>query len=138
MKPMSKIKKILLGILAIVVLFVVVQIVNAAKYAMTVRVVEGENVIGVNPLAERLDFGDLSRNNRIARQVSIQNGGGIDIFVAAFKFGELSELVDIDKNFFVVPAKTEAKLVFEVGIPPSAETREYSGGVWIFRLPKPF
>ena len=64
---MSKIKKILIGIVAILVLLVVIQLVNAAKYKMVVNVVEGENVMGINPLADKLDFGDLSRNNGMTR-----------------------------------------------------------------------
>lgn len=129
---------IILGIAAIVAIFVVVQFMNATKYDMTVNVVDGENVLGLNPTTERLDFGDLSRNNGVARQVSIENGGGIDIFVVAFKFGELAGLVKLDRNFFVLKSKEEAQISLEVFIPPSAETRTYDGRVWIFRLPKPF
>jgi len=135
---MSKIKVIILGIGAVAAIFVIVQFINATKYEMVVNVVEGENVLGLNPTTERLDFGDLSRNNGIARQVSIANGGGMDIFVAAFKFGELAGLVNLDRNFFVLKPGEESKLSLEVFIPPSAETRKYDGKIWIFRLPKPF
>jgi hypothetical protein len=132
------IKKIFLGLLALVLLFVVIQIVNAAKYEMTVNVVEGENILGLNPTTERLDFGDLSRNNGIARQVSMANGGSIDIFVMAFKFGELASLADLDRNFFVLSPGEEVQMSFDVTIPPSAEIRKYNGRVWVFRIPKPF
>ena len=136
---MSKIKLVILIILAVIGIFVIVQFINAAKYEMVVNVVEGENVLGLNPTTERLDFGDLSRNNGIARQVSIQNGGGtFGIFVAAFKFGELAGLVNLDRNFFVLKPGEEAQISLEVFIPPSAETRKYEGKIWIFRLPKPF
>ena len=135
---MSKIKLVILIILAVIGIFVIVQFINAAKYEMVVNVVEGENVLGLNPTTERLDFGDLSKNNGIARQVSMENGGGIDIFVAAFKFGELAGLVNLDRNFFVLKPGEEAQISLEAFIPPSAETRKYEGKVWIFRLPKPF
>ncbi len=131
------IKKIILGLIVIVAIFVVVQFINASKYEMTVNVVEGENVLGLNPTTERLDFGDLSRNNGIARQVSIENGGGMDIFVFAFKFGELASLVKLDRNFFVLESGQDVQLSLEVFIPPSAEVRKYDGKIWIFRLPKP-
>ena len=125
-------------LVGIVVLLSVVQIINASKYDMVVNVVEGENVIGVNPLTERLDFGDLSRNGRLARQVSVKNGGGIDSYVIVWKRGELSDLVRVDPNFFIVKPGEEKKISFEAYVPPSAETRKYEGKVWVFRLPKPF
>ncbi len=135
---MSKIKKILIGVGFILTLFVVIQIVNAAKYEMVVNVVEGENIMGINPLAERLDFGDLSRNNGMTRYVNFKSSGGTSVYIAAFKFGEISDLVKIDKNFFTLNPGEEVKMSFEIQIPPSAEVKQYSGGVWIFRIPTPF
>lgn len=135
---MSKLKKILLGILAVLLIFVIIQIVNAAKYSMVVQVVEGENVMGVNPLADKLDFGDLSRNNGMTRYVTFKSSGGTPVYIAAFKFGEISDLVKMDKNFFTLNPGEEVKLAFEIKIPPSAEFKQYSGSVWIFRVPKFF
>lgn len=133
---MSKIKKILTIILAILLLIVVIQIVNAAKYRMVVNVVEGENVMGINPLADKLDFGDLSRNNGMTRYVTFKSAGGTPVYIMAFKLGEISDLVKIDKNFFTLNPGEEVKMAFEIQIPPSAEIRQYSGWVWIFRIPK--
>ena len=135
---MLNIKKILLGILAVVLLFAIIQIVNAARYSMVVNVVEGENIMGVNPLADKLDFGDLSRNNGMTRYVTFKNSGGMPVYIAAFKFGEISDLVKMDKNFFTLNPGDEVKLAFEISIPPSAEVKQYSGMVWIFRIPKLF
>ena len=135
---MSKSKKILIGILAVVVLVVVVQVINAEKHSMLVNVVEGENVVGLNPTTERLDFGDLSRNNRLVRHIAMQNGGNFSVYVVVWKFGELAELVQANKNFFTLKPGEEARLSFEASIPPSAEVRKYTGNVWIFRFPKPF
>jgi len=133
---MSKIKKILLGLGAILGLLVVIQIVNAAKYSMVINVVEGENIMGINPLADRLDFGDLSRNNGMTRYVTFKSSGGTKVYIAAFKFGEISELIKINKNFFTLNPGEEVRMAFEIKIPPSAEIRQYSGWVWIFRVPQ--
>ena len=133
---MSKIKKILIVIGGILALLVVIQLVNAAKYSMVVNVVEGENIMGINPLAERLDFGDLSRNNGMTRYVTFKSAGGTPVYIAAFKFGEISDLVKIDKNFFTLNSGEEVKIAFEIQIPPSAEVKQYSGWVWISRIPK--
>ena len=135
---MSKIKLTLIVIGAIIALLVVVQIVNAAKYKMVVNVVEGENIMGVNPLADKLDFGDLSRNNGMTRYVTMKSAGGISTYVIVWKMGEISDLVKTNKSSFVLKPGEEVKLTFEINIPPSAEVKKYSGSVWIFRLPKVF
>lgn len=135
---MSIIKKILIVIGVIILLFVIVQVVNAAKYKMVVNVVEGENVMGVNPLADKLDFGDLSRNNGMTRYVTMQNGGKIPIYVMVWKFGNISDLVKLSKNNFTLSPGEEVKLAYEISIPPSAEIRKYSGWTIVFRLPKVF
>lgn len=135
---MNTIKKILIVVGAILALVVVVQIVNAAKYRMIVNVIEGENIMGVNPTAEKLDFGDLSRNNGMTRYVTLQSGGGISTFVTVWKFGGASDLVKVDRNLFTLKPGEEVKLSFEMYIPPSASVQKYSGWVWIFMIPKPW
>lgn len=133
---MSKIKKILIGIGVILASLIVIQLVNAAKYSMVINVVEGENIMGINPLADRLDFGDLSRNNGMTRYVTFKSSGGTSVYIMAFKFGDISDLVKIDKNFFTLNPGEEVRMAFEIQIPPSAEIKQYSGWVWIFRIPK--
>ena len=122
----------------IIALILVVQIVNAAKYKMVVNVVEGENIMGINPLADKLDFGDLSRNNGMTRFVNLKSGGGTETFIMIWKFGEISELVNLNRNNFVLGSGEEVKVAFEIHIPPSAEIKQYSGWTIIFRLPKIF
>ena len=137
-KRFSVWKIIILAIIAIVVLFLAVQVINAAKYKMVVNVVEGENIMGINPTAEKLDFGDLSRNNGMTRYITISNNGSFRIYVIVWKMGNISDLINVSRNFFVLGSGQEEKLGFEINIPPSAQTKKYSGRVWIFRLPKPF
>lgn len=131
----SLFKKVLIVIGLLILIVIVVQIVNASKYKMVINVVDGENVMGVNPLTESLDFGDLSRNNGMTRYITMKSGGRMSTFVIVWKFGEISNLVKLDKNFFKLSSGEEVKLAFEISIPPSAETKQYKGGVWIFRLP---
>lgn len=135
---MSTIKKILLIIVGIIVLIVVVQVVNAAKYKMVINVVEGENIMGINPLADKLDFGDLSRNNGMTRYVTLKSGGGVSTYIIVWKFGEIADLVKLNRNYFTLNPGEEVKLSFEINIPPSAEIKQYSGWTIIFRLPKLF
>lgn len=133
---MSTLKKVLLIIVVIIAVVLVVQIINATKYKMIVNVVEGENIMGVNPTAEKLDFGDLSRNNGMTRYVTLENGGRFSAYVVVWQFGDISHLVKLDKNFFSLEPGEGAKLSFDISIPPSASIKKYSGSVWIFRFPK--
>jgi len=133
---MSTIKKILIIIGAIITLVIVIQIVNAAKYKMVVNVVEGENIMGINPLADKLDFGDLSRDNGMTRYITLKSGGGTPTYIMIWKFGEIADLVKVNKNYFILNPGEEIKLAFEINIPPSAEFKKYSGWTIIFRLPK--
>ena len=133
---MFTIKKILAIIGIIIALIIVIQIINAAKYKMVINVVEGENIMGINPLADKLDFGDLSRNNGMTRYVTLNSGGGISTYIVVWKFGGISDLVKVNKNYFTLNPGEEVKLSFEINIPPSAEIKKYSGWTIIFRLPK--
>lgn len=129
-------KKIFFAIGVAILLFGAIQFINAEKYKMMVNVKDGENIMGVNPLTDNLDFGDLSRNNGMTRYVTFKNEGSASVYIAAVEFGDISDLVKIDKNYFTLKPSDEAKMSFEISIPPSAETKNYSGSVWIFRLPK--
>jgi len=135
---MSKPKLVLTIIVVIIISLLLVQVINAAKYKMVINVVEGENIMGVNPLADKLDFGDLSRNNGMTRYVTLKSGGGVSTYIMVWKFGEISDLVKVNKNYFTLEPGEEVKLAFEINIPPSAEVQKYSGRVWIFRLPQLF
>jgi len=135
---MSIIKKIFLGVGVIILALVAVQIINAAKYKMVVNVVAGENIMGINPLADKLDFGDLSRNNGMTRYVALKSGGKMETFIVVWKLGEISDLIKVSKNYFVLKPGEEYKLAFEISIPPSAQVKKYSGWTIILRLPKPF
>jgi len=129
-------KKIFLALGILVFVLIITQFINAAKYTMVVNVKDGENVLGINPLDDSLDFGDLSRNNGMTRFVTLKNGGSGATYVSVWTFGEISDLVKVDKGSFTLKPGDEKKISFEISIPVSAQTRQYSGWVWIFRLPK--
>lgn len=133
---MPTIKKILLAAGGILLVIALVQVVNAAKYTMMVNVKDGENIMGINPLTDNLDFGDLSRENGMTRYVTLKNGGSASTYVSVWKFGEISDLVKVDPGSFTLKPGEEKKIAFEISIPVSAQTKQYSGKVWIFRLPK--
>jgi len=74
----------------------------------------------------------------MTRYVTLASGGGTPTYVMVWKFGGISDLVKVSKNYFALGPGEEVKLGFEINIPPSAQIKKYSGWTIIFRLPKLF
>ena len=130
------IKKIIYVIIAIILFIVAVQALAADKYKAVVQVIEDENKIGVNPTADKLDFGDLSKNTGATRYVSIENNGKYKIYIITWKFGSISELIKVSRNYFTLGSGEKERLAFEMYMPVSADKDKYSGWVWVFKLPR--
>ena len=137
-KKIGKVKIILIIIAVVIAWLIAVQIMAAEKYDMLVIVKEEEGIMGVNPLTESLDFGDLSRNLGSTRYITMKNSSGKDRFVQIFTYGDIASMIKTPEKKFVLLADEEKKLAFDINIPPSAEIKQYQGKVLIFRWPKVF
>ncbi len=122
-------------IVFLVVFFAVVQYLNASKYEALVQVIK-EDKIGVNPTGERLDFGDLPRDKSATRNVTLSSKGSTGTYIMVWKFGDISDLLKVNKNYFTLKPGTTEKLEFSVYVPNSADYRYYRGKVIIFQIPK--
>ena len=137
--PMKRREKIVFGIILLMLLFLFYVALDANKYRATVRVIEGEGKVGVNPTTSSLDFGDLSRGTTSVRRVDIQNGTGIPMYVILWKQGRISDLMEIDKNFFTLGAHSGTKIEFTVYMPASATVGDQlDGKVTLFKIPGPW
>lgn len=135
-KRLSRGEKVITVILLVIFLGLFYITLDANKYAATVRVIEGEGKVGVNPTTELLDFGDLSPGTSAVRRVDIQNGTPIAMYVAVVRVGSISELMKLDKNYFVVPGHSGEKIEFTVYMPASAPIDEtLNGRVILFKIP---
>lgn len=129
-------KKIMWGVIILIVLILAVQVIIADKYKMQVQVIEGEKKVGVNPTTAMLDFGDLSADTSATRLVTMKAGGS-DTFVHISKFGGAAELVKISENNFTLKSGDEKKIEFSMYMPQSAPIGTwYKGYVYIFKIPK--
>ena len=136
MRPWEKILGVV-GILAF--LFVFYVVLDANKYRATVRVIAGEGRVGVNPTTELLDFGDLSPGTAAIRRVSIENRTWVPMYVAVIRYGAINQLMELDKNNFVVPAGASDKIEFRTYMPASAsEGQVLEGRVYLFKIPGPW
>ena len=138
MTPKKFIKCIILFIIFLIAWFAIVQYMAADKYEAVVKVMEEGGKIGVNPMTERLDYGDLPKGNASTRFVTIENNGNMNIYVAVVKYGGIAELIKISRNNFVLDPGEKEKLEFLLEMPISANKEEYTGKVIIFKLPKLF
>ena len=133
-------------ILKLVALFVItvfiwigaVQYFAADKYNAVVKVQEEDKGVGVNPTTEELDFGDLPKGDNLMRFVTIENGGEMDVYVKIIKTGSISDLIEINKNNFVLSSGNSVKIELLLEMPISADKEGYEGKVIIFKLPKLF
>jgi len=132
---MSKTRIVVWVIVALILIVALVQYFNAAKYSALVNVIN-EDRIGVNPTGNALDFGDLPRDKSAVRTVSLVSKGNTATYVMIWKFGSISDLITIDKNYFTLAPHSSEKLEFTAQIPNSADYKNYSGQVIIFQIPK--
>lgn len=138
-KVMPLWKKIIWGVMALIVLLLAVQIVVADKYKATVLPIEGEKKVGVNPTTEVLDFGDLSKDTSATRVVTLKSGGAGGTYIWIMKFGSLSDLIKTSDSAIYLKPGEERKVEFSVYMPASAPIgQRMDGWVWIFKIPKIF
>ena len=138
-EPLKMWEKIMGVILALVFLFVFYVVLDANKYRATVRVIAGAGRVGVNPTTELLDFGDLSPGTASVRRVNIVNGTPIPMYVAVFRIGGINQLMELDKNNFVLPAGASDKIEFRTYMPASAKEGDtINGRVYLFKIPWPW
>ncbi|MBI5816879.1 MAG: hypothetical protein HZB09_00435 [Candidatus Yonathbacteria bacterium] len=128
--------KIIGGILIVVFLFLFYIVLDANKYAATLRVIDGQGRVGVNPLPDSLDFGDLSRGTSAIRKVDLSNGTAMPMYVVIVKTGTFSDLVAVSENNFKLLPQTKRKIEFAAYVPASAEIDKiYNGRVYLFKIP---
>lgn len=134
--PMKTREKVVGAIVIVIFLFAFYLTLDANKYSALVRVIEGEGKVGVNPTAEYLDFGDLSRGTSAVRKVNIENGTPIPMYIAIIKTGKIGELMKIDNNYFTLAPRGKVTVEFTVYMPASAQIdSKFKGRVFLFKIP---
>ena len=129
-------KKVFLGLIIIALLFAVVEFAAAGKYKAIVKISQEENHLGLNPTAGKLDFGDLSRGVGASRYLSMKNNGSIPVYVKVLKFGGISDLIKVSNDSFILSPGSKTEIDFHLTVLPSVNQEEYSGWVFVFRIPK--
>lgn len=135
-RPLKLSDKIIGLILLIIFLFVFYVTLDANKYRAMVRVISGQGKVGINPTAESLDFGDLSRGTSAVRKVNVKNNIAMPMYIIIWETGKISGLMKTSNNFFVLKPHSEEKIEFTTYMPASAQIdKEYRGRVYLFKIP---
>jgi hypothetical protein len=91
--------------------------------------------VGINPLSEELDFGDLPPGAQLTRFVTLRNRGARPSYVCVVALGGIAELIRVSPTRFVLGSNDDARVAFKLRVPPSAPKRTHTGLVLIFKLP---
>ncbi|MHB0977447.1 MAG: hypothetical protein ACYC1U_09685 [Candidatus Aquicultorales bacterium] len=124
------------AVIVSLLLTAIVEFAYAKKYDVQVNVEKGQGSFGVNPMTDRLDFGDMPLGSRSNRFVDLENSGGRKVYVIVFITGEVSNFIVVKPNYFTLDAAGKKKLTFELNIPRNAQTTKYRGRAYMIMLPR--
>ena len=126
---------IALGVLLVLVVTFLFQ--SVTVYSSQVIVAEPGAPLGINPLADRIDFGDIPVGQEVTKTLILENVGGVDNHIIIFIWGGIGDLVKVDPKSFTLKGGERMDVKFRLNMPESAPVdKKYGGRVLVFRLPK--
>ena len=123
--------------LGVVLLLVVTFLFRALTiYDTQVIAVEAGEPIGINPLTDRIDFGDIPQGQGVGRTLILENAGTVPNQINIFIIGSIGDLVKVQPGSLTIEPGETKEVNFRLTMPASATPeRKYSGKVFILRLP---
>ena len=109
-------------------------------YSSQVIVKPAGDPIEINPLADRVDFGDVPQVSSIAKTLTFNNEGTVPNQVRIFIIGGVGQFVKVGENSFRLEPGEKKSVKFELIMPPSATPEDkFTGRVIVVRFPlRPF
>ena len=106
-------------------------------YATQVVVAGPGAALGINPLQDRIDFGDVPVGQEVTKTLILQNAGGVDNHITIFVMGGIGDLVKAEPKSFTIKGGERMEVQFRLAVPESAPVaKKFSGRVFVLRLPK--
>ena len=123
--------------LGIVLLLAVTFLFQALTiYDTQVIAKEKGSPIGINPLTDRIDFGDIPQGSTIGKTLTLENRGAVPNQIIIFVFGGIGDLVKVEPGSLTLESGETAEVHFRLTMPSSVTPeRKYTGKVFILRLP---
>lgn len=92
--------------------------------------------IGINPLTDRIDFGDIPQGQEVGRALILENAGTVPNQVNVFIIGSIGDLVKVQPGSLTIEPGETKEVKFRLTMPASAPVeKKYTGKVFILRLP---
>ncbi len=131
---------VLIAIGILLVLFGTFALQSTTIYSSQVIVVEAGDPIGINPLEDRVDFGEVPRGSAISKTISFENTGTVPNRIMVFIIGGIGDLVTVEPGSFTLNEGEKMDVKLGVVMPESAEVgKKFSGRVVVVRIPlRPF
>jgi hypothetical protein len=134
----KRLRSVCIFFLVLLVWVAILQYLSAEKYEAVVNVIGENGEMKTNPLTDKLDYGDLPKGNSSMRMITIKNKGRSNIYVKIIKTGEIADLLEINKNNFILHPGEEDKIELSIRVPANAGQKKYDGAIIIFKFPKIF
>ena len=124
--------------LGVILLLVVTFLFQALTiYDSQVIAKKAGEAIGINPLGDRIDFGDVPQGQAVAKTLILENAGTVPNQVIIFVIGNIGDLVKVGPKSVTLEPGESAEVNFRLTMPISATPeKRYTGKVFILRLPK--
>lgn len=106
-------------------------------YNAQVIVKEAGSSIGINPLGDRIDFGDIPQGETVGKTLIMENEGVVPNNVVVFIIGNIGDLVTVKPSSLTLEPGETVEVDFRLTMPVSATPeKKYTGKVFVLRLPK--
>jgi hypothetical protein len=138
MKRNNIFKLIVISIIIFISWTIILQYVTAEKYRAVVKISEENSHSNSYSNINQLDYGILQKGNSSTRFISVANEGKHDVYFKVLKTGNISKIMKIDQEDFVLHSNESRELNLYVEIPKETNESIYSGTVIILKLPKIF
>lgn len=133
---MSVLRLAAVAVILSIALTTAVEIIAAQRYRVSVQVVD-DATLGINPLDDSLDYGDMPLGAGQTRFVTLSNDSDRAAYIWVVTVGSAGKLIKIDRSHFVLAGGESQRVGFAMRVPPSAPKKQYTGTVHIFRFPYP-
>ncbi len=113
---------------------------STTVYLSQVIVEEAGGAIGINPLTDRVDFGDVPQGSAIAKTLNFENEGTVPNRIMIFVIGGIGDLVEVEPSSFTLKEGETQDVRLSLVMPDSAEVgKKFRGRVIVLRFPlRPF
>jgi hypothetical protein len=119
-------------LLAVTFLFQALTIYNTQVIAK-----EAGTSIGINPLGDRIDFGDIPQGETVSKTLIMENEGAVPNNVTVFIIGNIGDLVEVNPSSLTLEPGETVEVKFRLTMPASAPPeKKFTGRVFVLRLPK--